>query len=645
MFTPSAQIASLSWDAAGSKSLVVPGGMTAARLYTSGAVAYALGATASPAGMRISGSPERASTEVIGVAEGTTIAFYGAAGAALQITWGVGSGSASDQGPPGPAGPAGPQGASGSSGSAGAQGAQGLSVLNGAGAPSNALGSNGEFYIDTTANAIYGPKAANAWGVATPLVGPQGPAGATGSTGAAGAAGGQGPQGVQGPAGPAGAGITPNGYGNLSEAIIAGIQAAGVNWIYVVNPNGDLRSNINAPAGLSGDMARHVIGWNQTDAKWSDYGQFTGLQGPVGPAGAQGPQGSAGPAGSAGATGPSGRTILNGAGAPGAGVGTAGDFYVDTTNSRFYGPKAGTWPGGYVTIIGTQGPAGPAGATGAAGAAGAAGGAGPAGVGVPVGGTTGQALVKSSGSNYATEWATVGGGGGGAGYPKANAISRFYNDFVTAGALTGNFADGMYCTAVGTGAAISSANDQGTIAPKRRGAGFMEISTGSVANGYGYWKHFLSGSLTMGQAKESYRTALGIGALSDNTNSFDLNAAYASAPLDPSTAIGVYVRYNHAINGGKWQIRVKSSVADNSYDTGITVAINQMYAIEFLWNAAGTQVTIVINSTSFGPYNWADGSIGPPSLGLLKLAGTTARQAYVDFVEVVREWNTQRLDG
>ena len=58
---------------------------------------------------------------------------------------------------------------------------------------------------------------------------------------------------------------------------------------------------------------------------------------------------------------------------------------------------------GETTLItaGMPGPAGAIGATGATGPAGAAG------VGVPVGGTAGQALVKNSGTNYDTAWQTV----------------------------------------------------------------------------------------------------------------------------------------------------------------------------------------------------------------------------------------------
>lgn len=78
---------------------------------------------------------------------------------------------AGNSGPVGPAGPTGPTGPTG------ATGAAGKTVLNGSGAPSAGLGTNGDFYIDTVAEAIYGPKTAGAWGSATSLIGPQGPAG------------------------------------------------------------------------------------------------------------------------------------------------------------------------------------------------------------------------------------------------------------------------------------------------------------------------------------------------------------------------------------------------------------------------------------------------------------------------------------
>jgi len=94
------------------------------------------------------------------------------------------TGPAGDIGSPGPAGPAGPAGAAGTAGS------NGKTVLNGTGAPDNSIGSDGDFYIDTAANVLYGPKAGGAW--ASPgvsLVGSAGPAGAAGPAGPAGPAG------------------------------------------------------------------------------------------------------------------------------------------------------------------------------------------------------------------------------------------------------------------------------------------------------------------------------------------------------------------------------------------------------------------------------------------------------------------------
>ena len=74
----------------------------------------------------------------------------------------------------GPVGPRGPKGDAGPPGNTGLQGAAGKTVLNGAGAPAGATGSNGDFFVDTTAHAIYGPKTAGAWGSPTSLIGPAG---------------------------------------------------------------------------------------------------------------------------------------------------------------------------------------------------------------------------------------------------------------------------------------------------------------------------------------------------------------------------------------------------------------------------------------------------------------------------------------
>ena len=81
----------------------------------------------------------------------------------------------------------GPAGADGATGPAGADGADGLTVLNGTVDPTTE-GVDGDFYINTSAHTIFGPKTAGAWGSGTSLVGPTGATGADGADGAPGPA-------------------------------------------------------------------------------------------------------------------------------------------------------------------------------------------------------------------------------------------------------------------------------------------------------------------------------------------------------------------------------------------------------------------------------------------------------------------------
>ena len=128
----------------------------------------------------------------------------------------------------------GPAGTPGAPGADGAPGTDGRTVLSGAGVPGAGLGSNGDFYIDTTANRIYGPKAAGAWGAGVSLVGPtgaagtNGAAGATGPQGPAGATGPQGPAGATGPQGPAGIVITfGNNQSNVADRVARQLRSIG----------------------------------------------------------------------------------------------------------------------------------------------------------------------------------------------------------------------------------------------------------------------------------------------------------------------------------------------------------------------------------------------------------------------------------
>lgn len=86
----------------------------------------------------------------------------------------------------------------------GEDGAPGSQILSGSGVPAASLGNSGDYYLDKSTGALFGPKTADGWGEATSLTGPKGATGATGATGPKGANGATGATGATGAQGPAG---------------------------------------------------------------------------------------------------------------------------------------------------------------------------------------------------------------------------------------------------------------------------------------------------------------------------------------------------------------------------------------------------------------------------------------------------------
>ena len=234
-----------------------------------------------------------------------------------------------DKGDKGDTGDTGPQGIQGIQGNPGTNGTDGKSVLNGAADPTT-QGVDGDFYINTTTDTLFGPKTGGVWGAGISLIGPAGATGAAGSTGATGATG---------PQGPAGADGTNGTNGIDGKTVLNG----------AVNPttegtNGDFYINTTTNT-LFGPKAGGV---------WPAGVSL------VGPAGATGATGANGTNGTNGAD---GKTVLNGVVNPTT-EGINGDFYINTATNFLFGPKAaGVWPAG-VSLVG------PTGATGATGAAG-----------------------------------------------------------------------------------------------------------------------------------------------------------------------------------------------------------------------------------------------------------------------------------
>lgn len=133
--------------------------------------------------------------------------------------------------------------------------------------------------------------------------------GGTGPTGPLAQTGPQGATGTRGMTGNTGTLAVPNQIGDLTPAIITGIEASATN-IYRYAVVSDDRPSLNLPTGLHGNMTTHMIEYNPFTLTWFDYGPWLG---PTGFSGQQGPEGITGPTGVSspgvtGGTGPRGAT-------------------------------------------------------------------------------------------------------------------------------------------------------------------------------------------------------------------------------------------------------------------------------------------------------------------------------------------------
>ncbi|MEQ9251183.1 MAG: tail fiber domain-containing protein [Cytophagales bacterium] len=239
----------------------------------------------------------------------------------------------------------------GPTGAAGANGIDGNTILSGLIDPTPGDGVDGDFFINTTTDSIFGPKTAGVWGTGTSLVGP---------TGAAGANGIDGNTILSGLIDPTpGDGVDGDFFINTTTDSIFGPKTAGV-WgtgTSLVGPTGAAGANgIDGNTILSG-----LIDPTPGDGVDGDFFINTTTDSIFGPktAGVWGTGTSlVGPAGAAGTNGIDGNTILSGLIDPTPGDGVDGDFFINTTTDSIFGPKtAGVWGTG-TSLVGPTGAAG-----------------------------------------------------------------------------------------------------------------------------------------------------------------------------------------------------------------------------------------------------------------------------------------------
>jgi hypothetical protein len=187
-------------------------------------------------------------------------------------------------------------------------------ILNGVGVPSKKVGINGDFYIDTKALVLYGPKVNGAWKNSTSLkqadvksvttvigeagaIGDKGATGNTGATGPTGLTGSAGIKGLDGAKGSTGLTGSAGSTGLIGATGLTG-AAGSIGATGAAGAKGD--PGTTGAAGVKGDAGTAGAAGAAGVAGGQGVKGDTGADGVAGAAGGQGVKGDTGASGAAG---------------------------------------------------------------------------------------------------------------------------------------------------------------------------------------------------------------------------------------------------------------------------------------------------------------------------------------------------------
>lgn len=133
--------------------------------------------------------------------------------------------------------------------------------------------------------------------------------------------------------------------------------------------------------------------------------------------------------------------------------------------------------------------------------------------------------------------------------------------------------------------------------------------------------------------------------LSDGTETYTFYGGFLDVVSGDATD-GVYFRYTHSVNGGRFEAICRNNSTETAVDTGITVAATTQYRMRIEINAAGTSVVFKIDGSSVATITTniptATSRTTGPLLNMLKSAGTTNRLARIDYWDVITFLTTAR---
>ena len=199
-------------------------------------------------------------------------------------------------------------------------------------------------------------------------------------------------------------------------------------------------------------------------------------------------------------------------------------------------------------------------------------------------------------------------------------------DFIT----NSNFAD-LNSVASGTSAA-AQADDTG-VNSTEKAIGVYKCQTGTDTTGRCHVGGINLNNLRATDQALQYGWRAMLGAVSDGTDTYAAHIGFFDS-LTASAANGIYFRYTHGTNSGKWQCVAVNNSTETATDS--TVAANTVYNVfEISVNQAGTQALFYINGTLVCTVttNLPDSSrVFTHGVQIIKSAGTTNRNFHFDWM-------------
>lgn len=198
----------------------------------------------------------------------------------------------------------------------------------------------------------------------------------------------------------------------------------------------------------------------------------------------------------------------------------------------------------------------------------------------------------------------------------------------------------------GSGAAYDA-----TVASESGHPGIAQLSTGTTTTGYTYVTSKSQSLVVFEDDAWTLRCVFKMPVLSDGTDTYTLVLGFGDTPTAAAQTDGVFLRYTHSVNSGKFQAVTESNTTETATDTGVTATADTWYRLDITVAADGSSVVFALKTGTGASTTVATNTTNIPTTatratgilaGIVKSAGTTARTAMVDLIEARCEFGTER---